>query len=242
MKKDMNSTQLIAGSIIVAAVIIGFSIIIDNSDRTTATDTRPEQAGEQSILSLTKPVNEDAVSPVTEDDHVRGNIDAPITIIEYSDLECPFCKRFHSTLQQVVEAYGNDVSWVYRHFPLVGLHQKAHIEAVASECAASLGGNDAFWGFVDQFFTLSPSNDGTDLDSVFPLIVENIGISETAFEECVADERFAEQVDADTSEATASGGQGTPWNVVIGPDDTMYGVSGAWSFEQMSALIDTLLE
>lgn len=245
MKKDTNNAQLIAGSIVAAAVIIGISIIIDNTDaeRIASYEEIVEQDRQvQSILSTTLPVNESAVSPVTEDDHIRGTIGAPVTIIEYSDLECPFCKRFHATLQELRDTYGDDVAWVYRHFPLLGLHQKAHIEAQASECVAALGGDDAFWTFVDRFFELSPSNDGTDLNVVFPQILKEIGIAQPDFDECIETERVVSQVDSDLNEAGASGGQGTPWSVVIGPDGEMYGVGGARSFEGMSTLIDYLLE
>lgn len=91
---------------------------------------------------------------------VRGNQNAKITIVEFSDFECPFCKRFHQTMQQVVSTYGNDIKWVYRHFPLDGLHQQARPEANMSECAHEQG---KFWEFTDGVFKVTPSNDGMDI-------------------------------------------------------------------------------
>src|SRR3989338_3572308 len=84
-----------------------------------------------------------------KEDHIRGNPDAKVSVIEYSDFECPFCKRHHPTMTQIMDAYGDDVNWVYRHYPL-SFHPNAEPSALASECVAEIGGNDAFWGFVDK--------------------------------------------------------------------------------------------
>jgi len=90
---------------------------------------------------------------VTENDHIRGNTDAKVFFVEYSDIDCPFCKTLHVTMQSVVDNYDpGDVAWVYRHFPLTNLHPTAAVKAEASECIAELGGNDAFWDFLDILF------------------------------------------------------------------------------------------
>ncbi len=75
--------------------------------------------------------------PVTAEDHILGNPNADLVIVEYSDTECPFCKQFHSTMRRVMTDYGNSgkVAWVYRHFPIDSLHSKARNEAEATECA-----------------------------------------------------------------------------------------------------------
>lgn len=101
---------------------------------------------------------------VTSTDHIKGSISAPVKIVEYSDLECPFCKMFHATLQEVVSdpAYKDKVAWIYRHFPLTQLHSKAPREAEATECAAEIGGNDGFWKFVDKLNEITPANNRLD--------------------------------------------------------------------------------
>lgn len=91
---------------------------------------------------------------------VRGNPNAQITIIEYSDLECPFCKRFHQTMEQVMSTYSNDIRWVYRQFPLDSLHKKTRTESNAVLCAGEQG---KFWEFTDGIFRDTPSNDGMDI-------------------------------------------------------------------------------
>jgi len=84
-------------------------------------------------------------------DHIFGNPNAPIKIIEYSDLECPFCKMFNSTMKQVIADSNGNVSWVYRHWPI---HQNSMEKLVAAECVAKIKGNDAFWKYVDLLFGL----------------------------------------------------------------------------------------
>ena len=93
----------------------------------------------------------DQVAEITEDDHIKGPIDAPIKIVEYSDFDCPFCGRFHDSMNQVVEQ-NDDVVWAYRHFPLDQLHPNARTIAQISECIAMMEGNDAFWAFTDGYF------------------------------------------------------------------------------------------
>lgn len=82
-------------------------------------------------------------------DHMQGSSNATVKIIEYSDLECPYCKIFHATMKQVVADSSGGVSWVYRHWPI---HQNSFEKLVASECVAKLKGNDAFWKYVDLLF------------------------------------------------------------------------------------------
>lgn len=87
------------------------------------------------------------------EDHVRGNRNADVLLIEYSDFECPFCVRFHPTAQQLLDEYGNKMGWVYRHYPLDQLHPSARPAALASECVKEIGGEEAFWKFADEAFT-----------------------------------------------------------------------------------------
>jgi len=89
---------------------------------------------------------------VLNSDHILGEREAQVYLIEYSDFQCPFCQRFHPVTKQVLEEYDGEVSVVYRHFPLDQIHPLARGAAEASECAAELGGNEAFWGFVDAAF------------------------------------------------------------------------------------------
>lgn len=183
------------------------------------------------------------VRPVSEErDHIRGNPRAPVTLIEYSDFECPFCKRFHETLKRLVAESNGRVRWVYRHFPLDELHPlKARKEAVASECAAELGGAKAFWRFADRFFELTPSNNRTDLDAVLPRIARDIGLDSARFAACLASGRHERRIEQERREAIASGARGTPWTVVVSKNGAMYPITGAQPYEAVKELVERAL-
>jgi protein-disulfide isomerase len=87
--------------------------------------------------------------PVDANDHLYGNPNAQVTIVEYSDFECPYCKAFQSTLKQTVDGSNGNVNWVYRNWPL---HQNSLQKLVAAECVAKLKGNDAYWQYADLLF------------------------------------------------------------------------------------------
>ncbi len=176
-------------------------------------------------------------------DHIRGDPAAPVALIEYSDFECPFCKGFHSTLKRLVDESKGQVKWVYRHFPLEELHPaKARKEAVASECAAEVGGNEAFWKFADRFFELTPSHNRTDIDKVLPQIASEIGVDRARFASCLASGRHDRRVADDIQEAVATGGRGTPWSLVVSRSGKTYPLSGAQPYAAARQLVELALE
>lgn len=182
------------------------------------------------------------IDPVTEKDHIQGSIKAPVKIVEYSDYECPFCKKNHQTLKAVTAKYGDKVAWVYRQFPLEQLHAKAPIVAMASECVAELGGNDAFWTFSNGYFDATLSNDRTDLEKVIPTLVAKAGVNKKAFDECVSSGRHQDKIDANMADATETGGRGTPWVIIVGPDGKTYAVNGAQPQAMIEKAIETALK
>jgi hypothetical protein len=88
-------------------------------------------------------------------DHILGNPNAPITIIEYSDFECPYCKQFQPVMERIIKE-SPDVKWVYRNYPL---HQHSFEKLVAAECVAKIKGNDAYWKYGDLLFGLLKTGD-----------------------------------------------------------------------------------
>ena len=129
-------------AVIIAGVLIAGAVIYSGGKNANGNTVNAPQ--QQQVAQETGDLEQ--MIPVTSEDHIRGDINAPVKIVEYSDTECPFCKRFHTTMQEVYNEYGKTgkVAWVYRHFPLDQLHSKARKEAEATECAAELGGNDKF--------------------------------------------------------------------------------------------------
>lgn len=242
----MNTTQnkgtnyLIPLSIIIAGAFIAGAVFFAQGGGETTAAVQQEPAGEQFDEKAL-----DNVGPITSKDHILGDRNAKVVIVEYSDFECPFCKRFHTTMQQVMEEYGDDgrVAWVYRHFPLEQLHPiKASTEAIASECAAELGGNDAFWKYADRFFELTPSNNQTDIETVLPQIAQEIGLDSARFSECLTSGKYNSHVQGDVDEAVATGGRGTPWSIVISPNGTKFPLSGAQPYAAVQQLIEIALK
>lgn len=181
------------------------------------------------------------LKPVSGDDHVFGKKDAAVTVVEYSDLECPFCQRFHPTVTQVIKDYDGKVNWVYRHFPL-GFHANAQKEAEASECAAELGGNDAFWRYIDAIFTRTTSNGtGFALDKLAPLAKE-LGIDEKKFQDCLDSGKYTDKVNKDSADGQAAGIEGTPGGFIVSKDGRSAPIRGAVPAEQLKVFIDQLLQ
>ena len=175
------------------------------------------------------------VPPVTADDHVRGNPNATVSIIEYSDFECPFCQRVHPTISQVVDEYGDDVNWVYRHYPL-SFHPNAQVTAEASECIAELGGNDAFWEFADIVFT-----EGA-VEANLLGYAEEVGVDGAAFQTCLDSGKYADKIATQMSEGSAAGVTGTPGNIILNNETgDAVTVAGAQPFQAFQSAIDTLL-
>lgn len=185
------------------------------------------------------------VDPVTDQDHVRGNKQARIQLIEYSDLECPFCKRFHATAQQLVDDYNGQVAWVYRHFPIPQLHQKAQKESEAAECAAKLGGEDAFWNFVDKVFEITPSNDGlggSDVTAALVDIASQIGLNANQFKSCLTSGEMASRVQRDIQSGQKAGVRGTPSNFIFDTKtNKTIAIPGAAPIVNFKQAIDQLL-
>lgn len=92
------------------------------------------------------------LAKVSDSDHMLGKSSSGVYLITYTDLQCPFCQKFHPTVEQVVSEYKNEVAVVYRHFPLDQIHPYARPAAEASECVSALGGSDSFWKFVSLAF------------------------------------------------------------------------------------------
>ncbi|MBI4155895.1 MAG: DsbA family protein [Candidatus Zambryskibacteria bacterium] len=181
--------------------------------------------------------------PVSSDDHILGNPNADVLIVEYSDTECPFCKQFHTTMQRVMNEYGKDgkVAWVYRHFPIDELHSKARKEAEATECANELGGPAKFWQYINMLFDTTTSNNTLD-PAQLPIIAKNVGLDVKAFNACLSSGKYATKVEADYQDAVKAGGRGTPNSILVSKDGTKVTVQGAQPYESLKATIDALLQ
>lgn len=198
--------------------------------------TQPQQP------DIYTPVKAETLSleKVSGDEHIRGDKNAQLTWIEYSDLECPFCKRIHPDLQKALEEYKGKIRWVYRHFPLDQIHPKADKEAEATECAAELGGNDGFWKMVDKIFETTPSNNGLNLDDL-PKLAGQIGLDQNKFKSCLDSGKFADKVEKQFKAGEKAGVTGTPGNFLLDNKGNVWIIPGAMPYTTIKQIIDQAL-
>lgn len=248
-KKNLITFIILAIAAIVLLAAIGFLFLVltkmpqpagNDFNSGSLASLQGQTSRDQNIAASASNNQGITIAPPARYDHLRGNVAAPITIIEFADLECPFCKEFHSVLRQIVAAYPGQVSWIYRHFPIDSLHAKARKEAEASECAAELGGNDKFWQYLDALFAVTPSNDGLDPQQL-PEIASAIGLDRQQFLTCLSSGKYANKVASELSQALLAGGSGgTPYSVILVAGETIP-VSGAVPYGQLKSAIDALL-
>lgn len=230
-------------AIVIAGALIAGAVYMSAGKSTNA----PTAAGNDAAANAQLPQRDtgslDQMAPISASDHIRGNPDAPVKIVEYSDTECPFCKRFHETMNQVIDEYGKSgkVAWVYRQFPLTQLHSKATKEAEATECANELGGPDKFWAYVDRLFEITPSNDGLDTAEL-PKIAQYVGLDVGKFNTCLNSGKYVKHIEQDTQNASATGGNGTPWSIVVAKNGKKFPLSGAQPYASVKQLIELALQ
>jgi len=244
-------------AIVLGAFLIAIAIIVVKMPARTVTTT--EVAGNSIDATALKAMvnhvlsskNATPVVPVTESDHIQGTKTPSITIIEYSDLECPFCKNFDTTMNKVIQNYGDRVDWVYRHFPLdcvddksdscTPLHPKARNEAIASECAFDQGGNDMFWQYITNVFSITPSNNRLDPEQL-NYVAKSLNLNMDDFAKCMKSDKYAKAVSEDAKAGLKSSVRGTPNSIIVDKSGNTYTVSGAYPYEVMSGVLDTLLK
>ena len=210
---------LVPFSIIIAGIAIGLGLYMSGGSASpTAAVAQPGAVEEVDQT--------DQVAEVTDEDHRKGPADADIIIVEYSDFDCPFCSRFHDSMNELVES-ADDVAWVYRHFPLEQLHPQAEYVALASECVNDIAGEAAFWSFTDGYFAARGAQDGTAHNVLVPRLASEAGVTPAELQSCIDSGRTQADVQADIDNAIATGGRGTPWSILIGPTGKTYPINGA---------------
>jgi len=174
-------------------------------------------------------LGEEEAARLAETGPVKGDPEAPITIIEFSDFQCSFCFQAQATLDQIFDAYGDDVKLVFRHYPLP-FHENAENAALASMCAYE---QDNFWEYHDQLFENQEDMTMTNLKKW----AADLGLDTEKFNSCLDNQTYKEQIDKDIGDAQAVGVSGTPAFFVNGQR-----LVGAQPFEAFQAVIDAELE
>lgn len=244
-----GNSYMIPAVILVAGVLIAGAVfyLADNFSNSQAASVGNNVAQQAPSPSFNSGLS-DNVKPVDSEDHIKGDPNAPVKIVEFSDIEYPFCKRFHLTMQQVMNEYGKSgqVAWVYRFFPLDQIHSKARREAAAVELAGELGGNDKFWVYLDKLFEVTPSNDGLQLSQLVQ-IAQDVGLPTKPFQDLVDQNdvrggKFADHIESDYQDALAAGGRGTPYSVVIAPNGKTFAITGAQPYGSVKSIIELALK
>ena len=217
-----NKIFLIPSSIVLAGILIAGAVVYSNGPKGPVYDnTAQVQQGGQ--------IRDDSkILEVKDFDHILGNPSAKVTIIEYSDFECPFCgKMFAETIPKLKENFikNGDVKFIYRHFPLRSIHADAQKAAEASECAGEQG---KFWEYHDIVFG---KQNLLGIES-FKSWAKELGLNSGQFDSCLDSGKYEERVEKDYSDGITLGVNGTPATFINGKL-----ISGAVPYEEFEKII-----
>lgn len=232
------NTPWFAVSIGLAGLIVGYALANGVSS--------PLLAGGQKAPSPTPSAAADPTPAVAgnpadvDDDAVKGDADATVTLIEFTDYQCPFCSRhYEQTLPSIIKDYVDTgkVKYVVRDFPL-SFHGNAHKAAEATECAGEQG---KFWEMHDKLFEAQGEwSNLSDASTKFKEYAKALNLS-SSFDSCLDTGAMAAEVDADLADGSASGVNGTPGFWIVSDDGQSKSVSGAYPYETFKAAFDSML-
>jgi protein-disulfide isomerase len=241
VSKDSTGRLLIVAALISSAAVIAAALLVSTAlDRTTeqvalAVTALAEQPAPSGARPTDRPSRPRRPDPGQEyevsvgESPVRGGKNAPITIVEWSDFQCPFCKRASPTLAQIEEEYGDKVRIVFKHLPL-SMHAQAPGAHAAAEAAHRQG---KFWEMHDKIFEqqrdLAPAT--------FERYAAELGLDVDRFKRDVASAEVKKRIDEDTAQAQELGVTGTPAFFINGRF-----LSGAQPFVNFKRVIDGALE
>jgi protein-disulfide isomerase len=249
--KTTRGSLSTSSAIIIAGALIAVALIWTH---------KPARSGAPLVGTLsptdqTLPENA-GIAAVTASDHILGNPNAPIKLVEYSDLSCPYCREMNSSLVQLMAQYGpsGKVAWVYRSLPLLMKpidnqgtipHPNSGMQAQALECVAQLGGNTAFFDFEKQWFSTFP--DGGELRNAtidraaIDSLSKRVGVDPVSFNDCMASNRYTQKINDAYDAGIAAGITGTPTTYVFTPSGSKIPLIGVQPYATLKATIDTLM-
>lgn len=243
-----NLSEILMPAMVVLLVVVAFMVgtlwqKVAELEKNGVSVKAAPGADPQAPAGPTIPVKAETLGldPVTDKDHMKGSTTARLTWVEYSDLECPYCKQIHPSLQSLLTDYDGKIRWVYRHFPLESIHTKAPKESEAAECAAELGGETAFWKFIDRIYEVTPSNNGLD-PAQLPVIAAFVGVNKTAFNTCLSSGKYTARVQANYDSGVKAGVSGTPANFLLDDKGNAWVISGAMPLTTLKQVVEAALK
>ena len=233
MAKNQNP-KLLTVLVIVVLVLTAVNLVglfavsssVINLSGKLVTNPSPQPSGDD--IPSQPSIN---AADLVDDDPSLGRTDAPLTIVEFSDFQCPFCERFHSQTFPLIKQQYIDtgkVRFVYRDFPL-GFHPNAEPAALVAECADEQG---KFWEFHDKIF----ENQETLSDAMYRIWAQELGLNTEQFNSCLDSGKYRAEVQKDLADGTAAGIGGTP-GFFVGEVP----ISGAQPFSVFQQVIDAQL-
>ncbi len=226
--KKSSLTSFVLGFVFAAPIFIGGSWLVGSGQAQV-----DDSAAKAAVVNEEDSAGEEAAGPVNlevkENDYILGNKDAAVTLVVFSDLQCPYCARHHDTIKTLAQKYPNDIRIVWRHFPL-SFHEYANAASNAAECAGEQG---KFWEFIDKAFESQDSFS----DEIWAKLAGDLKLNASKFSKCVSDKKYNSKISEDMSLGSSSGVQGTPATFVNGNL-----ISGAVPASTFEAEIDKLLE
>jgi len=255
IKKSTYNNMLkgIVAAIAIATFLGGYAIgnLGDGSNSLSADEIKEmisaieaKTPAPQPAQTQIRPSTPAVIQVSVDDDPFKGNPDASVTVIEFSDFQCPFCSRFFTqTLPILQENYidTGKIKFVYRDFPIDSIHPNARPVHIAAECADEQG---KFWEYHDILFEkqsvwqrLSPF----DLQTTLVQYADDFGLQTTSFEACLSSPEIADEVNADLLQATQYGASGTPTFFIGNEKNGFIKLVGAQPYASFQAAIDSQL-
>lgn len=241
------------GAIIIGSVIISLAILVSGGIirlKSTTSTTPNTQAPGQTAPTAPEPTeNLGPVKVSIDDDPILGDKNAKVTLIEFSDYECPFCKRhFDQTLPQLKKDYidTGKVKLVYRDFPLSFHDPMATTEAMAANCAKEQGGDDTYFKYHDEIFKRTTSNgNGLTKDDLYK-IADDLNLNSSNLKTCLDADKYRDEVQKDIADGSRAGVSGTPGfflgKTTSGSEIEGIKIVGAQPFSSFKTQIDKLLQ
>jgi protein-disulfide isomerase len=225
--KEIIDQELVEANKLIASGTAKAQVYIERAKKNVSSTPPPKEEQDK------KPPEDTAIwkVPVLDDDPVQGPKDALVTIVEFSDFQCPFCKRVEDTIKQVHDKYGNDVRIVWKDLPLP-FHPRAIPASTLTRVAFKQKGNKGFWDAHHALFESQPKLEDADLEAV----AQKLGLSWATVKTAIDDKKFQSKLDANSELANDLNARGTPHFFVNG-----FRLSGAQPFEKFQEIIDAQL-
>ncbi|MBM2818881.1 MAG: DsbA family protein [Nitrosarchaeum sp.] len=237
--------SLVAVSLIAAFFAGSYTVL--KSEETTKIELNDSIKKLESKILRNQPSNLPDTKPIRvsiDDDPIKGSNDAPITIVEFSDFQCPFCSRFHiQTFPLILKEYVDTgkVKFVYRDFPIQSSHPNAIPAAAASECAHE---QNNYWEYHNALFerqTVWNNLEISDSINTFKKFAIELGLNEDQFNSCLDSGKYIEEINKDLKDGTNYGITGTPGFLIGNEKNGFVKLTGAQPFEAFKKIIDSQL-